>query len=70
MQRLALLLVAVIAATGLAWAQSTPYPKPQIASAEGKIAPDFSLKNQEGTDFKLSDQRRHWVLLFFYRGYW
>ena len=50
--------------------QVKPYPKPQLASAAGQIAPDFTLKDQKGNDFKLSDQRGHWVLLFFYRGYW
>ena len=69
MKRVALL-IAVLTATGLAAAQAGPYPKPQIASAAGSIAPDFTLKNQDGKDFRLADQRGHWVLLFFYRGYW
>ena len=51
-------------------AQTKPYPKAQVASALGQIAPDFALKNQDGKDFKLSEQRGHWVLLYFYRGYW
>ena len=51
-------------------AQRPPYPKPQVASAAGQATPDFTLKNQDGNDFKLSAQRGHWVLLFFYRGYW
>jgi cytochrome oxidase Cu insertion factor (SCO1/SenC/PrrC family) len=54
----------------VAIAQTRPYPKPQVASAEGKQAPDFTLKDQDGKEFKLSDQRGHQVLLFFYRGYW
>lgn len=54
----------------LTGAQTHPYPKPQVASAEGKSAPDFTLKDQDGKEFKLSGQRGHWVLLFFYRGYW
>ena len=45
-------------------------PKPQIASAEGKLAPDFTLKDQFGNDFRLSSQRGTRVLLVFYRGYW
>jgi cytochrome oxidase Cu insertion factor (SCO1/SenC/PrrC family) len=53
-----------------AMAQSKSYPKSQVASASGKIAPDFNLKNQDGKDFRLSEQRGGWVLLFFYRGYW
>lgn len=60
----------VLLATLLASAQTQPYPKPQVASAEGKPAPGFTLKDQDGREFKLSDQRGQWVLLFFYRGYW
>lgn len=48
----------------------TPYPKPQIASATGQPAPNFTLKDQDGHEFSLASQRGHWVLLFFYRGYW
>ena len=56
---------------GIAMAQTKkPYPKPQIANAAGQLAPDFTLKDQDGKTFKLSDQRGHWVMLFFYRGYW
>ena len=55
---------------GSAMPQTNPYPKPQVASATGQIAPEFTLKDQAGEDFKLSDQRGQWVLLFFYRGYW
>lgn len=51
-------------------AQSKPYPKPQVSSASGQMAPDFALKDQNGKDFKLSGLRGHWVLLYFYRGYW
>ena len=70
MKSLALILAALAAVSGLASAQTRPYPNPQIASAAGSIAPDFTLKNQDGKDFRLSDQRGRWVLLFFYRGYW
>lgn len=63
---LAVLLVASVLASG----QTDSYPKPQIPSAVGQPAPDFTLKNQDSKDFKLSDQRGHWVLLYFYRGYW
>jgi cytochrome oxidase Cu insertion factor (SCO1/SenC/PrrC family) len=62
----AILLLASVFASG----QANSYPRPQIPSAVGQIAPDFTLKDQDGKDFKLSDQRSHWVLLFFYRGYW
>jgi peroxiredoxin len=47
-----------------------PLPKPQIESAEGKPAPDFTLKDQNGTPFRLSAQRGSRLLLIFYRGYW
>ena len=45
-------------------------PKPQIASAAGQLAPDFTLTDQSGQPFHLADQRGHRVLLIFYRGYW
>jgi len=45
-------------------------PKPQIASAQGKSAPDFTLKDQEGRPFHLASLRGKRVLLVFYRGYW
>jgi len=45
-------------------------PKPQIASAAGQLAPDFTLTDQSGQLFHLADQRGHRVLLIFYRGYW
>jgi cytochrome oxidase Cu insertion factor (SCO1/SenC/PrrC family) len=51
-------------------AQTKTYPKAQVTSAVGQNAPDFTLKDQDDKDFKLSNQRGHWVLLFFYRGYW
>jgi len=45
-------------------------PKPQITSAQGKSAPDFTLKDQEGRPFHLASLRGKRVLLVFYRGYW
>jgi cytochrome oxidase Cu insertion factor (SCO1/SenC/PrrC family) len=45
-------------------------PRPQIATAEGKLAPDFTLKDQEGKSFHLASVRGKRVLLIFYRGYW
>jgi cytochrome oxidase Cu insertion factor (SCO1/SenC/PrrC family) len=68
--RLGLLLAGLITVTGLAWAQTNPYSKAQVASEEGQLAPDFILKDQAGKDFRLSGQHGHWLLLFFYRGYW
>ncbi len=63
-------LAALVLITGAAQAQGRGYPAPQVASATGETAPDFTLKDQDGKDFKLSSQRGHWVLLFFYRAYW
>jgi cytochrome oxidase Cu insertion factor (SCO1/SenC/PrrC family) len=51
-------------------AQTKSYPRPQIASATGKPAPDFVLQDQSGNAFQLADQRGKWALLYFYRGYW
>jgi len=65
-----LLLSTFALAALLASAQTRPYPKPQVTSAEGKQAPEFTLKDQDGKEFKLSHQHGHWILLFFYRGYW
>jgi len=45
-------------------------PRPQIASAEGKLAPDFTLKDQQGKNVHLVSLRGRRVLLIFYRGYW
>ncbi len=50
--------------------QTTSYPKPQTPFTVGQLAPDFRLKNQDGKDVQLAALRGHWVLLFFYRGYW
>jgi cytochrome oxidase Cu insertion factor (SCO1/SenC/PrrC family) len=45
-------------------------PKPQIASAEGKLAPDFTLKDQRGKPLRLSSLRGKPALVIFYRGHW
>jgi cytochrome oxidase Cu insertion factor (SCO1/SenC/PrrC family) len=45
-------------------------PEPQIASAAGRLAPDFTLTDQSRQPFHLADQHGHPVLLIFYRGYW
>ena len=60
----------LLIATALTFGQGKPYPKAQTPSAEGQMAPDFTLKDQDSKDFRLSDQRGHSVLLYFYRGYW
>jgi peroxiredoxin len=55
-----------------AGALSNSYPKPQINAEQGigAFEPDFYLQDQNGNNFDLQKQRGHWVLLFFYRGYW
>ena len=55
--------------TATAFAQQR-LPAPQIASAAGKPAPDFTLRNQNGVPIHLASLRGHPVLLVFYRGYW
>jgi peroxiredoxin Q/BCP len=34
--------------------------------AEGAVAPDFTALDQEGREVRLSDERGHWVLLWWY----
>jgi cytochrome oxidase Cu insertion factor (SCO1/SenC/PrrC family) len=60
----------VLFSAALATAQSGSYPRPQVSSAKGQQAPDFTLLDQNGRAFTLSQERGYWVLLFFYRGYW
>jgi cytochrome oxidase Cu insertion factor (SCO1/SenC/PrrC family) len=60
----------IVAFAGLAVSQNKPLPKPQVADAEGKAAPDFTLRDQDGKDFRLSDHHGERLLLYFYRGYW
>ncbi len=60
----------LLIASALALGQAKPYPKPQVPAALDQVAHDFTLKDQDGKEFHLADQRSHWVLLFFYRGYW
>lgn len=64
------LLLAFFLGLGVAASQGGPYPEPQVASATGKPAPDFNLKDHNGAVFRLSKQKGSWVLLYFYRGYW
>ena len=45
-------------------------PRPQSAFVEGQLAPDFTLNDQDGHPFRLSEQRGAGVVLIFYRGYW
>jgi cytochrome oxidase Cu insertion factor (SCO1/SenC/PrrC family) len=45
-------------------------PSPQIASAVGKPARNFTLQDQHGRTIRLASLRGRRVLLIFYRGYW
>ena len=51
-------------------AQFHRLPKPQVESADGQLAPDFTLQDQSGKEFRLSALRGNRLLLIFYRGYW
>ena len=69
--KIAGLMVLVLAAVLLLlFLRAMRVPKPQIASASGRPAPEFTLKDQNGQDFRLSSLRGSPVLLIFYRGYW
>ena len=63
------LLFATTLAASFASAQQR-LPAPQIASAEGQRAPDFTLQDQSGKAVRLSSLRGSRVLLVFYRGHW
>lgn len=65
-----LLFSMLLLAVTLAAAQNQPLPKPQVESAEGKPAPDFSLHDQDGEAVRLSSFQGRRVVLVFYRGYW
>jgi cytochrome oxidase Cu insertion factor (SCO1/SenC/PrrC family) len=45
-------------------------PKPQSAFINLRLAPDFTLNDQDGHPFTLSSLRGSRVVLVFYRGYW
>jgi cytochrome oxidase Cu insertion factor (SCO1/SenC/PrrC family) len=60
--------VLVLLAVGAAQVHRSP--KPQIESAAGLPAPDFTLQDQSRKAFRLSTLRGNPVLLIFYRGYW
>lgn len=51
-------------------AQNYPLARPQVASAEGKPAPDFTLPDAEGNPFQLSKLRGQRVVVIFYRAHW
>lgn len=66
---LAMLLFGSLAAA-TAQQQDFPLPPPQIASATGKPAPDFRLRDEHAQSITLSGYRGRKVLLMFFRGYW
>jgi cytochrome oxidase Cu insertion factor (SCO1/SenC/PrrC family) len=74
-----LIMLALIAASSTARAQTRPGPKDgeglQAADLTrvkaGEAAPDFTLEDQDGKPVTLSDYRgRKTIVLVFYRGYW
>ena len=67
MRQLAISLFLLLALSA-GWTQVLP--KPQIASAQGKPAPNFSLQDQNGKTVRLSSLRGKRVLLVFFRGTW
>ena len=60
-------LLLVVAAL-IAW--KAILPKPQSSFADLQPAPDFTLNDQDGRPFTLSNLRGSRVVLVFYRGYW
>src|SRR5207248_865581 len=54
-----LVITAFVIVTAFAWAAD-------LSSLEGKTAPDFTLKSQDGTPVSLSQYRGKWVVLYFY----
>ena len=69
--RIPLIVAAVLVIAGLIYVGAQMrVPKPQSAFAEGEAAPDFTLNDQDGHPFRLSDQRGTPIVLIFYRGYW
>jgi cytochrome oxidase Cu insertion factor (SCO1/SenC/PrrC family) len=69
--RIPLVIAAVVlAAAALFVAAEMRLPKPQGTFADGQPSPDFTLNDQDGHPFRLSDQRGTPVVLIFYRGYW
>jgi len=70
-RRKILLVLAVCLVAGAGWiARKIRLPKPQAAYADLQVAPDFTLNDQDGKPFTLSNLRGSPVVLVFYRGYW
>jgi cytochrome oxidase Cu insertion factor (SCO1/SenC/PrrC family) len=69
--RVSRFLILLLALSALpAAAQNYPLARPQVASAEGKPAPDFTLPDAVGKPFQLSKLRGQRVVVIFYRAYW
>lgn len=49
-----------------AWILSSRIGSPRMLPIAGAIAPDFSLKSQDGDTVALKDYRDKWVVLYFY----
>ena len=61
----------VVLLAAMASGQSNyPLARPQVESAQGKPAPDFTLPDQDGKPFQLSKLRGQRVVVIFYRAYW
>ena len=62
------LAILLLAAVFVAW--KMVLPKPQSSFVSLQPAPDFTLNDQDGKPFILSNLRGSRVVLVFYRGYW
>ena len=70
MKKTAIVFSVLLVLSMLAHALDYPLAKPQIESGAGRPVPDFVLKDQDGKDFRLADQKGRKVLIVFYRGSW
>jgi len=52
------------------FSMSYQLPASTAATATEKLAPDFTLADQNGQSVRLSDFRGQKIVLVFYRGYW
>jgi cytochrome oxidase Cu insertion factor (SCO1/SenC/PrrC family) len=65
---LSVVLLFLLAAGFVAWMMILP--QPQSAFTQLQTVPDFTLSDQDGKPFSLSNLRGSRVVLVFYRGYW
>jgi cytochrome oxidase Cu insertion factor (SCO1/SenC/PrrC family) len=60
-----------VMSTGISHAKVEAVPQRAAPVAVGETAPDFTLEDQNGRKFILSESRgKNPVVLVFYRGYW